>query len=494
MATMTPNPSAFAAPTALPQAPGMRPAGAMSRAAAVARHEPRLRALLSLRPWRTDVVIIIAYLVVTRIGSLAAAKVGVEIGPVPLFLTDMTLIGLLVIAAFRRPARLLFWASSGTQAGAAGFAIWILCWLAVVYFLIAFPLYHIYAVRDLAIFEYSLFFPLTYFAIPNRNWAVRVTRYFVYAGVVSAGLILIQAGTGIEVGIGKAQRVVLGTVVHFVGDDDFGGVVAFSLAGLASYLLFERRRKRIHLAAAVLCFLALAEAGTRSAFVGFVLAGIVTFLLVANRYRLGFVIFAAALAGALILGAMLPNSIPGVAVLHRFYIAIMSGIGGSQDPNAAFRLVRWKDAISTWLESPVIGAGFGRNVLHQVYLGEWSPDKFNLGMPHNTFLFLLARMGVVGFGLVVFSWLKVTTRLSRDVRRYRRPDDLAVVNILVAMAGFASFVLFFERPMNNAAFWIMLAIAFRLSTPPSRVDAGAIMPQTETSVGSGRNVSAGARG
>jgi hypothetical protein len=40
---------------------------------------------------------------------------------------------------------------------------------------------------------------------------------------------------------------------------------------------------------------------------------------------------------------------------------------------------------------------------------------------------------------------------------------LAAANILVAMAGFAAFVLFFERPMNNASFWIMLAVAQRLA-------------------------------
>jgi len=464
---MTPNPSAFAAATALSQAPERRPSKTKPRSGSVVRDEPRLRALLSLRPWRTEIVIVIAYLVVTRIGSLAAAKIGVQVGPVSLFLTDMTLIAMFVIAVLRRPARLLFWVSSGTQAGASGFAIWILCWLAVIYFVIAFPSYHIYAVRDLAIFEYSLFFPLTYFAIPNRIWAVRVARYFVYAGIVSAAIILIEAGTGIPMGIGGGRRFVLGTVADFIGSDDFGAVVAFSLAGLSGYLLFERRRKRFHLAVAVLCFMALAEAATRSAFVGLVLAGFTTFLLVTHRYRVSLVIFAAALAGMSIVVAKVPNLIPGMAVLHRFYIATMSGIGGSQDPNAAFRLVRWKDAVGTWFESPVFGVGFGRNILNQVYLGDWSPDKFNVGMPHNTFLFLLARMGVVGFGLVVFSWLNVTIRLARDVRRYRRPDDLAVVNILVAMGGFASFVLFFERPMNNANFWIMLAVAQRLAETSS---------------------------
>jgi O-antigen ligase len=460
---MTPNPSAFATTTALPQAPEIRPAGARPHGSTVARDEPRLRALLSLRPWRTEIAIVIAYLVVTRIGSLTAAKVGVQLGPLPLFLTDITLIGLVVIAALHRPGRLLFWASSGTQAGSVGFAIWILCWLAVIYFVIAFPSYHIYAVRDLAIFEYSLFFPLTYFAIPNRTWAIRASRYFVYAGVVMAMLLLIQAGTGIDLGFGAEKRTAFRGEIGFVGYGDLGGVIAFSLVALLAYLFYERRRRSGHLAAAILCFVALAATGTRSAFIGVVLAGAVTFMLAARRYRFGLVVFVAILVGLTVLGAAVPDAFPGASVLRRFYLVVASAMGGVEDTNAAFRLIRWKDATATWLQSPVLGVGFGRDILHQVYLGDWSPDKFNLGMPHNTFLFLLARMGVVGFGLVVFTWSVGILRLARVARRSRQPDDLAVVNILVAMAGFAAFVLFFERPMNNASFWIMLAISQRLA-------------------------------
>jgi len=389
-------------------------------------------------------------------------------------------LALVALALIRRPTRLLFWATLGTQAGEVGFAVWMLCAVSVVYFILAFPDYRIFAVRDLAIFGYSMFYPLTYFAISNRTWAVRATRYFVYAGLATATLLVVEAVTGINGPISLGNRVVLGTVATFVGDDDLGGAVAFSLAGLMAYLLLERRRKRFHLAAAALCFMALAEAGTRSAFVGFVLAAIATFLLVSHRYRFGFVVFATLLAGVLTLGAALPNALPGAAALHSFYLALMSATGGQADPNGAFRLVRWKDAIGTWLQSPIVGVGFGRDILNQAYIGEWSPDKFNLGMPHNTFLFLLARMGIIGFGLVAFSWVGGVWRIARAARYSHMPDDLAAVNILVAMAGFAAFVLFFERPMNNASFWIMLAVAQRLaetSSAPSARLPQAAMPR-----------------
>jgi hypothetical protein len=54
-------------------------------------------------------------------------------------------------------------------------------------------------------------------------------------------------------------------------------------------------------------------------------------------------------------------------------------------------------------------------------------------------------------------------RLWKMVKLTHSPDALAALNILVAMAGFAAFVLFFERPVNNAPFWIMLALSTRLT-------------------------------
>jgi O-antigen ligase len=422
-----------------------------------------LRPLLSLKPWRADMMLIVGYLVMTRVGSLSAAKLGVQIGPVPLFLTDMTLISLLIVSLFKRPGQVLYWATAGQKAGGSGWAVWMLCVAGIFYFVFAFPIYHLFAVRDLAIFAYSLFFPLTYFAVTSRIWAQRITRYFVYSGIILAVLMLIQFASGVDIGFGTNVREILGRNITYVGSDDFGGILAASLMGLVAYALLERERKTFHLAAAFLCFFAMAATGTRSAMVGCSVAAVVTFILVSHRYRIGFCIVAAILVVAMIVGAALPESVPGVQALHDFDTAIVSASGGSADENAAFRLERWTDAYHTWQANPVFGVGFGRDVLHQIYVPNWAPDKFNLGMPHNTYLFLLARAGLLGFGLVMVAMMVTFWRLGWAVRRYRQPDDLAAMNALVAMAGFAAFVLFFERPMNNAGFWIMLAVGMRLA-------------------------------
>jgi O-antigen ligase len=464
MAAATPNRPRVDNPPPFYRPPGWGRTARARRRGGLHRGLASLRAQLSLRPWRIDILLIVGYLVVTRIGSLSAAKWGIEIGSVPLYLTDITMLSLLLVTIVKRSGQLLFWGTAGQEAGVAGRATWMLCVAAVVYFVFAYPVYRMFAVRDLAIFIYSMFFPLTYFAVDSRVWAQRITRYCIYSGLVLGMLVVFQLTTGVDINfVGTINRTVMGRDITYVGNDDFGGILAASTIGLIAYALLERERRTAHLMAAALCFVAMAATGTRSAVVALAAAAFVTFMLLSHRYRLGSAIVAIAFAGALLAGAALPETIPGVQALHNFYLGIVSATGGSMDPNAAYRIERWKDAYHTWTMHPIFGVGFGRDILHQTYVGAWSEGKINLGMPHNTYLYLLARAGLLGFGLIATAMTWGFWKLGMAVRRYRQADDLAALTALVSMAAFAAFVLFFERPMTNATFWIMLAVGVRLA-------------------------------
>ncbi|HVA79802.1 MAG TPA: O-antigen ligase family protein [Candidatus Binataceae bacterium] len=437
-----------------------------------------MRKILSMRPLRVEMLLIIGYLVATRVFSLSAAKVGIDLGPMPLFLTDLTLFGLLACALVKQPGRIMFWLSSGRGATGSGLALWLLCGMSVVYFLIAFPIYKIMAVRDLAIFEYGLFFPLAYFALSNRGWAIRVTRYCVYSGVVLAVAMLAQRATGTNLWLGELARHLNGQWVVYVGSDDYGAITASAMMGLIAYLIFEREYRRFHAAGAILCFLALAANGARSAVVGAALAGAASFMLLSTRYRIIFGIVCAGLICAVLAGATLPETIPGVPALHNLSIGVSSALSGSSDMDAQFRIERWRDVTATWLASPLFGVGYGRNILHKMFAGANVGGKFNLGMPHNTYLFVLARMGLVGFALVAIAMGLGIAKLGYSVKHYRQADDFAALNVLVTLAGYGAFVLFFERPMNNAGFWIMLATGVRLAeTSRAAMLARLSMPQ-----------------
>ena len=142
---------------------------------------------------------------------------------------------------------------------------------------------------------------------------------------------------------------------------------------------------------------------------------------------------------------------------------MVSGADYHADGNAQFRLVRWNLAMQTWLKSPVFGVGFGTDILPTWLLDIEELNTFNYGLPHNTYLTILARTGVIGFALFAFPIVWTLRRIYRLIRRGEGSAHLlAAGNMICAMAGFGLFVLFFERPLHGATFWIMTAIAVRL--------------------------------
>ena len=425
--------------------------------------------VLGLRGMTLELWLILAYIVVMGVGDLRAAKLGIYIGPAPIFLTDITLLLLFVVSLIRWPSRILYWLSEGVGAGPVGRVVWILCILATVYFVLASSEYGLYAVRDLVIFGYSLFFPLTCFAIRDRRDAVRLLRYLTYAGVILALMLLFQLASGVNLGLfGEGTRFILGRRVPEMGGGEVAGFCVFSLAALLSYVTFERQLHRFHILCAIACFFALAATTCRSGVVGVALASSVTFLCATPKYRIRYALFAGFLAVPVFVSPLIPLTVPGAELLQGLRLSVLSAIGGASgvpDPTSYFRLIRWRITFALWLKHPVFGVGFGRMLLPSTLPSlqtELGLGKFNMGMPHNTFLFLAARMGMLGLMPVLFCWLFILGRLFVVSRLTRRADELAVTNILAMMFGFAMFVLFFERPMFNAVFWIVMAIGQRL--------------------------------
>jgi O-antigen ligase len=422
----------------------------------------RVWSYLSLRGLRIESVFVLAYIVISRIGYLPAAKLGFNLGPVPVFLTDVVLLLLLTASFVRSPIRLLSWFAGGVGTGPVGGAVWLLCLLAVAEAVAAMRGYGMFALRDLAIFGYSLFFPLTYLAISDRSTALKLTRYFIYAGVVLAALVVIEVVTGIDMLVVEVGKRWLGSeTIEIVGTDDVGGIIAFSLVALMAYILTEPEQRPLNCAGAAICVLALVLNTARCAVLAVVVGIAQTFFLLRWRHRVNLALLAICTAGVVILAFAL--GVLTTDTIKNFYAAALAGATGSDD-SSQFRLERWQYAIHLWRLHPVIGNGFGVPLAKASLLAPKELEgQFNVGMPHNTFLFLLCRVGIVGLAVVGFCWAYAWYDLAAVVRQTARGDELAVANILVAMAAFASFVLFFERPMNGASFWIMAAVATKLA-------------------------------
>jgi O-antigen ligase len=239
------------------------------------------------------------------------------------------------------------------------------------------------------------------------------------------------------------------------------------LSGLFAYVALGSDHRLLHTACAILCLLGLAISTVRSATLGVALSAGLTFIALDNRRRVIFCgVFGFAVLCSLAI-AFAPPAVPLSGLFRSFYSGLVSGTTDSADPTAKFRVLRWDYAVNLWLTHPILGVGFGVPIIPSYLVDRYEfAGKFNSWMPHNSFLFLLERTGLFGFALVTLCWLSGIVRLLRHAKQAQLADDLAVANILIAMVGFGSFVLFLERPMNDAAFWIVAAVGQRMLRTP----------------------------
>lgn len=410
-----------------------------------------------------EVVVILVYILISRLSLGQEARYGLWIGAVPIFPTDVALLLLIILTARRHPALFKRWILSGKGADPVGTGVWCICILAIVHFILAFPGYRVFALRDFAMFGYSAFFPLSYWAIRDRKTAVRITHYLVYGSLIIGIPVAIEFLTGWNLGIPIERTGLMTTAGLFdrIGVGDLGSNLGFSLAALVAYLILQSGSSTINLGAAAVSIVIIAAQLSRSA-VLCVAAAVVLTLLFSKKHR-RFAIISLGTVAAIFL---LTHS-SSIAALGD---AVKSGSAISDDVDFDFRLLRWVSALAVWIGHPIFGAGFG------VEISPTDPAEigmFNAGMPHNSYLTIGARTGILGLGLFLFCGGRVLYLLLRRLSHSRLdPEILAVTNILVAMCIFASLNLFLEEPLLIGPFWIMLAVACRLvqfSVPPLAV-------------------------
>jgi O-antigen ligase len=218
-----------------------------------------------------------------------------------------------------------------------------------------------------------------------------------------------------------------------------------------------------HAAMLWICALGVAIPQTRAAFFGLMLAGVVSLFCMGTLARAAF------LAGTILTGLVsaffvvyLPET--GLSrVLSGYVTAIIGGAGLASDSNFYFRLMRWNAVVRLWLDNPIFGVGFGIPLVPP-YLVQREEIGINSGLPHNTFLTTLARLGFFGLALVLVPWLHSFFRAVLNFRGRRYAGEtLAAALMLICMLGYANFVLFLERPIHAAALWIVAAAACRLA-------------------------------
>ena len=127
----------------------------------------------------------------------------------------------------------------------------------------------------------------------------------------------------------------------------------------------------------------------------------------------------------------------------------------------------WRRAIKDWRQNPLFGIRFIPEV--PSYIRSWRantggfpwPNDPPTSGPHNSYLSVLARMGIIGFvflTMIAFVWLRTVFRLCREGSM----DLIDLFFIFVPLNGavFAFFNVGFESPHNCVLMWLFLGFLF----------------------------------
>src|SRR6266850_1973572 len=169
---------------------------------------------------------------------------------------------------------------------------------------------------------------------------------------------------------------------------------------------------------------------------------------------------------------VLLNSHIAAPTLDRFRALIQS----SEDPNSAWRLYSWGLMIAGIAQAPLLGHGFGGNLPSFLFHGQaYGLDPTVPIGAHNSYLFLLFKEGIIGFGLAVAFAASVFAFCLPRVHRNDSGEDRwiagAAIGAFSFVCLFAAFNVVLEGPYMGMFFWIYPALAEAILRNGSRTDA-----------------------
>ena len=133
---------------------------------------------------------------------------------------------------------------------------------------------------------------------------------------------------------------------------------------------------------------------------------------------------------------------------------IVSGFHYEEDANAVFRFLAWAEAYRRFDESPIVGEGYG--IPFVFALADNDPR------PHNTYLTVLYKMGIVGFiplVAILFEYYRRSLRGLYQLRELQRSTWLLLlISIQFSFCAYGALNLLLESPFLACLFWINIGM------------------------------------
>jgi len=132
--------------------------------------------------------------------------------------------------------------------------------------------------------------------------------------------------------------------------------------------------------------------------------------------------------------------------------------------NCVFRLLIWHDMLEQlWDEKAILGINFGKPQrsksieITQWAYGVWSKDGYIT--PHNSFLHVIYRAGIIGAGLLaLFLWQ--LAEMAKIFLRERSVTGCLLMGVLIYWMVLANFLVILELPYFAIPFWSIFGITF----------------------------------
>jgi O-antigen ligase len=317
----------------------------------------------------------------------------------------------------------------------------------------------------------------------------RTMRWFVYTSTfANLATLSVWLGTGRALFRNLVETDATTPIYHFlfVAHNAAGGFLAILCA--FSLAMFMARRNYLTAAILLVNLAGLFFTSSRGSMLG--LAAGVVLVLFASRLSERFypIVITALAANLLVVLYIYSNSdinfiIYRQALLTRVVASLDPGIAGYLDDNASIRLeTSWPLAMHAFLQSPVLGIGFGAFDDLPWDLWGWrgvvafnSPDMFfhSDSHAHHTFLHVMAEMGAVG--LILLLWF-----LHR-LHQFLKTVESSMIRMALLLGFWINVVSSFTEhrlftPSQMLPYVIMVGLAFAQARYQDSLERGVAAP------------------
>lgn len=330
--------------------------------------------------------------------------------------------------------------------------------------------YGLHAIRDAALYYYILVGVFLYFALTEKEvrWGLRIIGEaipfylawsFIQLGNDVVGFLPDLYWPGAPVGILETKPGDRAVVL--------AAIAAYTLLGLPKLLGVRFQVPSVIFWSSWIGLAAVAAIGARGGLLAIVIA-----LCVVVGYRRSRELFRMLLIGGVMLTVLIAWN-PSIQIgsyrelsVEQFTANLTSifqsseANSGSVDQNRDWRLEFWKSTTSDTIHGDHLwfGMGYGVNLANEA--GFQINENDDLRSPHNVFVTVLGRMGVIGLGLWVALLSSFGYVLLRAASITRRTGDETVSAVMVfglsysaAVMMNAFFDVYLEGPQGAIPFW-----------------------------------------